>query len=237
MSDKQYTLEELVFKISQMNEYRSFKNDGSRQASFNESQAIDRAISQAGNEGESVIRALLSAAASAHEAAETAYLAFECLRDTAENYLNARNNEPAFATDSKIISIAESMESDFYDFSRSITEHHKEAQSACDYAWHAYQDAVQGDENDEDDEDAKNEETKYTLHYTNLGEAAKPEDLIPFIEAFRDAADIDPRVTNYDFDEIEDNEQVLVAYRIMVTGTVSAEDFTTEVFEMKHGKW
>ena len=236
MSDSYHNLRELVFQISQMNGYRHFENNGARRASDIESHTIDRAISQAGTEGESVIVALLTAAASAHEAAETAYLAFECLRDTAEAYMNAREKTPAFATDSEIISSARYLDHRFYDLSRSITEHHKEAQSACDYAVradiHADEDEGEGEGTDEE-----NEETKHTLHYTNLGEAAKPEDLIPFIDAFRDAADIDPRVTSYDFDEIEDCEQVLVAYRVMVTGTVSAEDFTTEVCESKHGTW
>jgi hypothetical protein len=80
-------------------------------------------------------------------------------------------------------------------------------------------------------------ETEYTLHYADLGPAAKPDDLIPFIAAFQDAADIDPRVSSYDFVEIENYEQELVAYRISLTGAISAKDLTDEIYELKHGKW
>ena len=149
MSDSFYSLRDIVFQIGQMRDYRSFKNDGSRRASEIESGTLDRAISQARNEGESVVVALLSAAASAHEAAETAYLAFECLRDTAEAYISAREKNPAFATDSEIVSSANYLERRFYDLSDSITEHHKEAQSACDYAVNA--DICDDEENDDEE--------------------------------------------------------------------------------------
>jgi hypothetical protein len=158
VSDSFYSLREIVFQIGQMRDYRSFKNDGSRRASEIESGTLDRAKQQAENEGESVIVALLSAAASAHEAAETAYLAFECLRDTAEAYMNAREKNPAFATDSEIVSSANYLERRFYDLSDSITEHHKEAQSACDYAVNA--DICEDEDEENDDEENDDEENE-----------------------------------------------------------------------------
>jgi hypothetical protein len=80
-------------------------------------------------------------------------------------------------------------------------------------------------------------ETEYTLHYEYLGEGVLPLDLERFYDAFKDAADDDPRVKRYGRDKIKDRAGEVVAYRIHVDGTVSAEDFVNEVYDLKHGNW
>ncbi len=79
--------------------------------------------------------------------------------------------------------------------------------------------------------------TTALLHYEDLGQAATPNDLVPFYDRFAAAADNDPRVESYDKDTITNRHGEVVSYRITLTGTVTVVDFVNEVFERQHGAW
>lgn len=81
------------------------------------------------------------------------------------------------------------------------------------------------------------EETKYTLCWDCLGEAATPADLFAFYDRFRTAAEADKRVGFFSADEIKDREGEVVSLRLTVVGTVTAHDFVIEVYENLHGSW
>ena len=151
MSDSYYSLDDVVSQIKQSNLYRYERNNGAMRAGEIESAAISRAKGQAASVDDTVLVTILSAAEEAREAAETAYLAFECLRDTAEAYLSARSKTPTFADDETVFTNARFLERTFQDLSSSLTQAHKEAQSACDYAVLA---DIHDDEDDADEDDA-----------------------------------------------------------------------------------
>ena len=79
--------------------------------------------------------------------------------------------------------------------------------------------------------------TTCSLHYEDLGQAATPNDLVPFYDRFAAAADKDPRVKSYGRDAIKNRHGEVCSYRMTLEGTVTVADFVNEVFENKHGSW
>lgn len=79
--------------------------------------------------------------------------------------------------------------------------------------------------------------TETLVCFESLGDAATPHDLVPFYDALAAAADRDPRVQSYGGTEVRGTNGEVVAYRVTLEGSVSAEEYANEVYEGKHGAW